>query len=140
MRKWMPVLIAASLLLAILAVVLVLQVAGRPGRAFRLEVSGTEGRKVVGLVTVDGVSKRLDGALPVRWDFQGRSIRFAIAPVDGKSDEPIAVLLSFDEKPWGSCTSPGVQGQVERWGIAFMGGKGGHLGGMSAAEVAELTK
>ena len=125
----------------LLGAALILQQWVSAAQIFTLAVSGEPGRIVAGVVTVDGVTHRPRGMLPVSFEYRAKRIEYAFALVDGSPGAQISVAVSVGGNPWGNCTSSGgVQGSNQRLGLVGWGSVVGDLGGLSSDKATDIIR
>jgi len=142
MSRRFVVTLTVIFLLLLLAVGTYLFQQSPKGRAFALTITGPPGCEVVGYVIVDGVKQRVEGKLPLNLPYIGHKLEYAIVAAEGDMTKSISLVVTREGKVWGSATGNGVKGGIEehRGLLPIFGGGSSYIGGMSTAEIEELTK
>jgi hypothetical protein len=112
-------------------------------RTYVLEVNGTRGAQYFGVLTVDGATQRVNGAIPATFEFEAYRIDLAFALVRSKPDDNIAVKVLADGRDLklGTKSQTGVSQQLRSYGYSeTFGGTNASWHRMTIEEVDRLIK
>jgi hypothetical protein len=132
----------AVIFLGVLVTFETLQRMDRP-RAFLLEIQGTLDADYVGVVSVDGEAKELNGKIPGKFECEGFRVELAFALVNRKGEDSIAVRVYADgrELNIGHESQTGVSLALRSFGYSQdFGGTSSSWSRMSPEEADGLVK
>lgn len=132
-RKLVRRVVAGVVLLAVVLGILSQIV---PDRAILVEVNGSSGAMVTARVTVDGTTTTLQRRLPVRFEYQAKTVLLEIVGPQSTPDDYIEATLRVNDVEQGMCRALAVRIGYKGPGLFGLGSKTMWCSGMTPAELA----